>query len=69
MQRVNLQDFFNFGQIVHPLVDLKPDKPLREYHFSLAMARIVLGKFVNDQLIPMTICKPAAWKIISGRFQ
>lgn len=66
MRRVNLQEFYNFGQVLHPIVDLQPEKPLREYHFTMAWARITLGRFVNDKMIPMTICKPAAWKIINA---
>lgn len=64
MQRVNLHDFYSFGHILHRVIELNPGSPLKEYYFPLAWARINLGKFVNDQLIPMTICKPAAWKII-----
>lgn len=66
MKQVNINEFYQFGSILHPISELQPGRPLKEYHFVLIWGRLWLGKFVQDRLIPMTICKGAAWKTINA---
>jgi len=66
MQRINISEFYNFGQSVHPLSELEPGKPLKDYHYLLFIARFYLKWFIDDQMIPMIICKEAASKIVAG---
>src|SRR5690242_55213 len=64
MKRVNLDQFYSFGHILHPIVDLRPGSPLKQYIYQLTWARYALGRFVTDMLIPMTICKTPAFKVL-----
>ena len=66
MKQFNLYEFYNFGYVLHPLSELKPGKPFGDYYLSLVIARIWLDKFVNHQMIPMTICTASARKIIGA---
>lgn len=66
MKRVNINQFYDFGSVVHPLTELTPGKPLKEYMFTVAYARAWLNRFMLGAMIPMTICKPAAERTINA---
>lgn len=66
MQRVNLYNFYKFGMLLHPIANLQPGRPFKEYKWGLYLARMWLESFVNGSLIPMTICTPVAKKAIDN---
>jgi hypothetical protein len=66
MQWINISDFYKLGQILQPLSELEAGKPIKDYYYTLIMARSWAEYFVNDKIMPMTICKGAINKIING---
>jgi hypothetical protein len=66
MQRINIGQFYQFGYQIHPLSELQPGKPVKEYLYLLYTARAWVDWFSQDNMIPMTICKGSARKIIEA---
>jgi len=66
MQRVDISNFYRLGQVIHPLTEFDAGKPLRDYLFNFYMADSWITYFIQDMMLPMTICKTAAWKIKNG---
>lgn len=66
MRRINISQFYRLGQVLHPLSELEAGKPLKDYYLTLFTAHTWIEFFLNDQMIPMTICEEAARKIIYG---
>ena len=66
MQKVNIYNFYQFGTLLHPVVEMQPGGLFRDYHITLFIARIWLENFVDGHLIPMTISNHIAQKVIKA---
>lgn len=66
MKYINISNFYKLGQQLQLLSQLEPEKPLKDYYFILLVAQRWAEFFINDNMIPMTICKGAANKIANG---
>ncbi len=64
MQQINLYEFYQLGANLDPATRLRADKPRREHFFVLFFLRIWLERIIEDTVIPLTICKPAARKVL-----
>ena len=63
MKYINISNFYKLGQQLQQLSELAPGKPLKDYYFTLLVAESWVDFFINDEMIPMTVCKGAAIKI------
>jgi uncharacterized protein YktA (UPF0223 family) len=66
MQQINVYQFYQLAMAMHPITELKPGEPLKSYFFPLAVARFWITSLANDEVIPMTICKPVARRIVAA---
>lgn len=63
MRQVNVYQFYQLANAIHPLASIKYDTSLKEHFLALALGRIWLNDLLSGNLIQMTICRHAALKI------
>jgi hypothetical protein len=66
MQRINQYEFYQLGLAIHPLEDIKDDASLEDVLFPLWSAQSALQKLLNDKLIPLRVCLPAARTLLDA---
>ena len=66
MKQINVYQFYQLANMVHPLTELKAGGQLKQYFYTMIMARAWLYNLINNQIIPIPICRPVAWKVISA---
>jgi hypothetical protein len=66
MQQINVYQFYQIANVVHPLTELKAGNQLKIYFYTLIMARYWLYNLVSDKVIPVPICRPVTWKVINA---
>jgi hypothetical protein len=66
MQRVNCYSFYQLGTVLHPLADIKAGVKVKDVLMPLWIARAWLTYFLQDQLVPVTICKTKGSEILAS---
>lgn len=66
MLRVNQARLYDLGAAIHPFETSVEGKKYQEVFLDIWNARNALFGFINDQLMPVKICKPSALAVISA---
>lgn len=66
MQQINVYQFYQIANVVHPLTELKAGGQLKSYFYTLIMARFWLHSLASDKVIPVPICRPVTWKVMKA---
>ena len=64
MKLINIHEFYQLGVTLDRLTSIKNDVQLKDIGYKLIEARSWLERLLDDSIIPLTICKPAAQKIL-----
>lgn len=66
VQQINVYQFYQIANVVHPLTEMKSGSPLKAYFYICILARYWLHSLANDKVIPVPICRPVTWKAINA---
>jgi len=66
LRSVNESFFYNFGSAMRPLRDAKQDAKLVEWFYNVFSSKNWLEWFLNDKVVPLSVCKSAGYKLLSA---
>jgi hypothetical protein len=66
MLRVNVNEFYTLGFILHPLGDIRAGKQIKDYYNLLYQAQNALDGISNDSLVPLGVARPACDELLSA---
>ena len=65
MQLINLYLFYELGFKLHPLLQLNEDTITKDTKYTLYGVQDFLERICNDNVISLSVSKPAAWKLFN----
>jgi hypothetical protein len=65
MQRVNVNQFYIMGHVLHPIGSIKADSKLKQHYYDLYSSQMWLEFLVNDKLVPLGVARPACWDLLT----
>ena len=64
MQRVNQNQFYEFGTVLHPLTEMHATAKISEVMWLCYRAKSWLQYFLENRVVPLVVCRPSGLRLI-----
>lgn len=64
VQRVNVNQFYVLGGVLHPLESIEEGKKLKDCYYTLYSAQAWLEYLLADQVVPLGVARPACQNLL-----
>jgi hypothetical protein len=66
VQRVNVNQFYTLGYILHPLEEIQDGKQVKDYYYLLYSSQMWLEFLLTDKLVPLGVARPACESLLDA---